>query len=207
MSNDAKSYIFIDYSTFLVQWKTFESKTSLEFRKQAKLPKFCHFSFLRRNGSFHKKSQKLTNFARFLNSDEFFDSNLFYWTRNTLYFMKTYDFSSLLLIAAHYCSFSRFFLSSQHNFTCPGGKKKFSILLLPRNKVRHGLDWWCTCIRKAFKPKILGQGVFGNDWEKLKIQNFHFYAIFTCTGEKKFLYSFFAPSQKFQAVWFGDIHA
>ena len=100
--------------------------------------------------------------------------------------MKTYDFSSLLLIAAHYCSFSRFFLSSQHNFTCPGGKKKISILLSPRNKVRHGLVWWCTCIRTAFKPKILGQGVFGNDWEKREIQIFRFFAIFTCTGEKKF---------------------
>ena len=79
--------------------------------------------------------------------------------------MISHHCCSLLLVTAH---FHDFFLSSQHNFTCPGGKKKFSILLLPRNKVRHGLDWWCTCIRKAFKPKILGEGVFGNGWEKLK---------------------------------------
>ena len=99
---------------------------------------------------------------------------------------------SLLLITAH---FHDFFLSSQHNFTCPGGKKKFSILLLPRNKVRHGLDWWCTCIRKAFKPKILGEGVFGNDWEKLE-KKFIFMPFLRAQAEK-FLYSFIAQSQKF----------
>ena len=48
-------------------------------------------------------------FARFLNSDEIFDSNLFHWTRNVLEFMKAYDFSSLLVITAHYCSFPGIF--------------------------------------------------------------------------------------------------
>ena len=99
------------------------------------------FSFFRRNGRFHQKSQKITNFARFLNSDEIFDSNLFYWTRNTLYFMKTYDFSSLLLIAAHYCSFSRFFSLFTAQFHVPRRKKEilYSFIATEQSSARFGL--------------------------------------------------------------------
>ena len=132
------------------------------------------FGFFGENCCFFEKTKKVVKSRKFRSFSELrwdFWFKYFYWTRNTLQFMKTYDFSSLLLIAAHCCSLLlifTIFLSSQHNFTCPVGKKKICILLLPRNKVRHGLDWWCTCIRKAFKPKILGEGVFGNGWEKLK---------------------------------------
>ena len=42
---------------------------------------------------------------RFSMSDEFFDSNLFYWTNNILYFIwkiLNFDFSSLLVLAARH---------------------------------------------------------------------------------------------------------
>ena len=52
--------------------------------------------------AFFTKTPKI---VRFSDSNEIFDSNLFYWTRNTLHFMIVYDFSSFFVIAAHYCSF------------------------------------------------------------------------------------------------------
>ena len=168
-SNDEKSYIFINYRTFLVQWKRFESKISSEFRKRAKFPRFYHFfRFFEETAVFTKKAKKspislvFWTLMRFLIQIFFIGPEIHcsLWKH-----MISRHCCSLLLITAH---FHDFFLSSQHNFTCPGGKKKISILLSPRNKVRHGLDWWCTCIRNAFKPKILGEGVFGNGWEKLK---------------------------------------
>ena len=65
----------------MVQLKRFESKISMDFRKRAKLVIFWLFG---ENDRFFAKTKKITNFARFLNSDEIFDSNLFNWTIKTL---------------------------------------------------------------------------------------------------------------------------
>ena len=46
--------------------------------------------------------------VRFTNSDKIFDSNLFYWTRYTLYFTNIYDISSFLVLTRHFSSFSAF---------------------------------------------------------------------------------------------------
>ena len=78
-SNDEQSYIFMNYRTYLVQQKRSGSKILLEFRKRAKLARFLMI-LVGWRPFFAKNESKNAKFARILNSDQIFDSNLFDWT-------------------------------------------------------------------------------------------------------------------------------
>ena len=86
----------------LIQQKRFERKSSSQLweRRFWKCPRWFSVKYV--GWRFFTKTPKIVCFT---NSDEIFDSNLFYWTRNTYYFMNIYDISSLLVIARPYCSF------------------------------------------------------------------------------------------------------
>ena len=89
----------------LIQQKRFERKSSSQLweRRFWKCPRWCSVKYV--GWRFFTKTPKI---VRFTNSDKIFDSNLFYWTRNTLYFTNIYDISSLLVITRHFSSFSAF---------------------------------------------------------------------------------------------------
>ena len=86
----------------LIQQKRFERKSSSQLweRRFWKCPRWCSVKYV--GWRFFTKTPKI---VRFTNSDKIFDSNLFYWTRNTLYFTNIHDISSLLVITRPYSSF------------------------------------------------------------------------------------------------------
>ena len=86
----------------LIQLKRFERKSSSQLweRRFWKCPRWFSEKYV--GWRFFTKTPKI---VRFTNSDKIFDSNLFYWTRYTLYFTNICDISSLLVITRPYSSF------------------------------------------------------------------------------------------------------